>query len=73
MALISITEAAKVSGLTPQHLRRLLRTAKVQGRQTCENGIWLIEEASLGEYLQQNRRPGRKPKPPIDIQVLNGT
>ncbi|WP_157465342.1 helix-turn-helix domain-containing protein [Deinococcus apachensis] len=73
MGSISVTEAVAISGLTPQHLRRLVKTAKVQGRQTGENGVWLVDEESLRNYLRQQRRPGPKPKGTVDSQVPNGT
>ncbi len=49
-----------MSGLTPQHIRLLVRTGKVQGRKA--GGIWLVNEESFNEYISQEHKPGRKPE-----------
>ena len=58
--LISVTEAAKISGLTTGHLRKLLREGQIEGVEVGRN--WLTTEAALQQYLEQDIRPGPKPK-----------
>lgn len=64
MDVLSVTEAASITGFTPQHLRRLLRSGKVVGRMA--GGVWLIEKSSLQEYLSHERIAGRSPKAQTD-------
>lgn len=58
--LISVTEASKISGLTTGHLRKLLREGQIEGVKIGRN--WLTTEEALQEYLQQEIKPGPKPK-----------
>ena len=58
--LISVTEAARISGLTVSYIRRLLRNGSVEG--TKVGHTWLTSEAAVRDYLRQERHPGPKPK-----------
>jgi predicted HTH domain antitoxin len=58
--LISLHEAAKLSGLSPNHLRRLVSEAEIWGRKIGRD--WFTTEESVREYLALDRRPGPKPK-----------
>ncbi len=58
--LISVTEAAQLSGLTVSYIRRLLRNGQVEG--TKVGHTWLTSEAAIRDYLRQERHPGPKPK-----------
>ena len=58
--LISVTEASKLSGLTTGHLRKLLREGQIEGVKIGRN--WLTTEEAIQQYLQQNIKPGPKPK-----------
>lgn len=58
--ILSVTEASRLSGLTPQHLRRLVKEGKIDGR--LAGGVWLLDESSLKRYLAKPRRSGRPPK-----------
>ena len=60
MPLISVAEAAKRYPLSPEHLRRLVRTGVVKGQRFGQS--WAIDERSLQSYISKERRPGRKPK-----------
>lgn len=60
MADITVTEASAKCGLSPQHLRYLLKKGLVTGRKS--GGTWLLDEASLKRYLAHPRKPGPKPK-----------
>ncbi len=58
--LISLQEAAALSGLTADHLRRLVREGQLWGKKLGRN--WITTEKSLRDYLAQDRRPGPKGK-----------
>lgn len=58
--LISVTEAATLSGLTPSYIRRLLRRQQVAGVKVGRD--WFTTEEALRTYLAQERRPGPKTK-----------
>ncbi len=63
--LITTWEAAQRYPISLSHLRLLLRTGKVKGREANITGtkiIWLLEESSLKHYLKKERRPGPKSK-----------
>ena len=56
--LISLEEAAKLSGLTADHLRRLVREGDLWGKKIGRN--WVTTEYAVKEYLARDRRPGPK-------------
>ena len=56
--IISLDEAAKLSGLTADHLRRLVRQGDLWGRKIGRN--WVTTELAVREYLARDRRPGPK-------------
>jgi excisionase family DNA binding protein len=56
--LISLEEAAKLSGLTADHLRRLVRQGDLWGKKIGRN--WVTTEQAIKEYLARDRRPGPK-------------
>jgi len=58
--LISLQEAAEFSGLTPGHIRKLVREGQIEGVKIGRN--WLTTREALQEYLKQERRPGPKPR-----------
>ena len=58
--LISVTEAARISGLTTSFIRRLLRTGRVEGIKISRN--WLTTEGAIRAYLLKERRRGRPRK-----------
>ena len=49
---VTLEEAAKLSGLHPNTLRRLLREGVIQGFKTAHEGKqhWLVSVASLKQY-----------------------
>lgn len=59
--LISVTAAARLSGLTPSFIRRLLRRGDIAGIKVGARS-WLTTEAAVRDYLKRDRRPGPKPK-----------
>ena len=58
---ITTPEAAKRSGLSTNHLSRLLRTGELEGVQLGRD--WLVYTDSLEKYMATPHKPG--PKGPI--------
>ena len=58
--LIPLSKAAEISGLTPDHLRRLVREGDLWGTKIGRN--WVSTEKAVREYLARDRKPGPKPK-----------
>jgi excisionase family DNA binding protein len=58
--LITVTEAAQLSRLTPSFIRRLLRRGDLAGIKIGAG--WLTTEAAVRDYLARDRRPGPKPR-----------
>lgn len=58
--LISLAEAAELCGLSPDHLRKLVRSGTVWGTKIARN--WVTTEVAVRSYLATERRPGPKPK-----------
>ena len=56
--LISLAEAAELSGMSQSHIRLLVRTGKILGKKIGRN--WVTTEQSLRIYLAMERRPGPK-------------
>jgi len=62
---ITTYEASQKYKFTTRHLRHLLETKVIKGRQvrmTSLKSIWLIEESSLKKYLNKERKTGPKAK-----------
>jgi hypothetical protein len=58
--LISLQEAAKIGGLSADHLRRLVEHGDLWGKKIGRN--WITSKQAILNYLAKDRRPGRKPK-----------
>lgn len=67
---ISLKEAAKISGYSPDYLGQLIRKGKLPGSQVCCNVAWMTTEEAVKEYLtkNQNRKNGNT-KEDIDTKV----
>ena len=59
--LISLQEAAKISGLTQEHLTFLIRKGELWGTKMGSH-IWFTTEKAVREYLARDRKPGPKSK-----------
>ena len=57
--LISLSDAANLSGLTQPHLALLVRRGKLWGKKIGRN--WVTTEKVVQEYLARDRKPGPKP------------
>ena len=60
--LISLREAAKISGLSTSHLSLLVNRGEVWGVKLGRN--WVTTAKAVESYLAQDRRPGPKPMKP---------
>jgi excisionase family DNA binding protein len=60
--LISLREAAELSGLSASHLRLLVRRGDIWGVKLGHN--WVTTSEAVQGYLARDRRPGPKPKKP---------
>ena len=58
--LITLREAAELSGLSHSHLRLLVRNGEIWGQKMGRD--WFTNEQSIKEYLDRDRKPGPKPK-----------
>jgi excisionase family DNA binding protein len=58
--LISLQEAAMLSGLSQPHLSLLIRQGKLWGKKIGRN--WVTTEQAVKEYLAHDRKPGPKSK-----------
>lgn len=58
--LISLREAAELSGLSASHLRLLVSGGDIWGRKIGRN--WVTTAQAVQEYVAQDHRPGPKPK-----------
>ena len=58
--LLTLSEAAKRSGLSHSHLRLLVRRGEVWGKKV--GFLWFTTEEAVREYLARDYRPGPKPK-----------
>ena len=56
--LLSTAEAMQISGLSREHIQRLLRTGKIQGFKPGHD--WLVYEDTLQTFLAQPRKTGPK-------------
>ena len=57
---LTTDQAAELSGLSPPHIRYLLRNGKMRGKKFGRD--WVTTQSAIEEYLATNPRPGRKPK-----------
>jgi len=57
-AILTAPEAAKRHKLTRRYIQYLVSRGTVAGRKAA--GAWLVDEASLKQYLSKKRRPGPK-------------
>lgn len=58
--LITLSQAAKLSGLSQGHLRLLAKNGQIWAEKLGRN--WVTTEKSIRKYLAQDRRPGPKSK-----------
>ena len=58
--LITLGEAARLSGFTDRHIRKLANENQLWAVKLGRN--WFTTAQAVNEYLAKNRKPGPKPK-----------
>lgn len=58
---LSVSDAAKLSGYHPEHIRTLIRSGRVEGRKFAI--VWQVNRRSLMTYLKYAEKLGRKRGP----------
>ena len=58
--LITLRNAAELSGLSHSHLRLLVRKGEIWGKKMGRD--WLTTAQAVNEYLARDRKPGPKSK-----------
>lgn len=53
--LISLREAAKLSGYTPDYIGQLIRNGKLPGQQIFSNVAWMTTEEAVLAYMDKKR------------------
>jgi len=53
---ISLKEAAKMSGYSPDYVGQLIRGGKLAGKQIFSNVAWVTTEDAILEYLQKEKK-----------------
>jgi hypothetical protein len=64
--LISLSEAAELSGFTTRHLRYLAESGDLWARKLGHN--WFTTAQAVKDYLARERRPGPKPQKSLHNQ-----
>ena len=54
--LISLKEAADMSGYTADYLGQLIRAGKLDGKQVFLNVAWMTTREAVAEYLKKNKK-----------------
>lgn len=57
--LISLSEAAEISGLSPSQIRLLVSRGVIWGKKLGRN--WFTTAQAVKNYLKLDRKPGPKP------------
>lgn len=58
--IISLQEAAALSGLSASHLRLLCRTGKLEGKRV--GSYWVTTRRAVAEYLADEQKRKKGPK-----------
>lgn len=61
---ITTSEAAEISGYTRNHIARLLKQGRIEGRKFAT--VWQVNEESLLAYLSEQRAKGERRGPKTD-------
>jgi excisionase family DNA binding protein len=59
--LLSVNEAAEVSGYHPEHIRRLIREGKIKAQKFAS--VWQVDRYSLQVYIRKTEIKGEKRGP----------
>jgi len=55
---ISLKEAAKISGYSPDYVGQLIRQGKLQGKQVFQNVAWVTTEEAVQNYIERQKKGG---------------
>ncbi len=55
---ITLKEASKMTGYSPDYLGQLIRKGKLAGKQVYLNVAWMTTEDAVREYLEKNKAGG---------------
>jgi len=58
--LINLEKASEISGLSSDHLRRLVEQGSIKGKKIGRD--WITTNYYVEEYINSKNKPGRKPK-----------
>lgn len=64
--LISLREAAKISGYSSDYIGQLIRSGKLEGKQVFSNVAWMTTEAAVLSYLSKNE--DKRPASTLDLR-----
>jgi predicted DNA-binding transcriptional regulator AlpA len=68
---ISLKEAAKISGYSPDYVGQLIRKGKLPGKQVFLNVAWMTTEEALDEYIASNKNGDNGPKVTLKEEILS--
>lgn len=55
--LISLKEAARISGYSSDYVGQLIRSGKLEGKQVFSNVAWMTTEEAVLKYLRREESP----------------
>ena len=55
---LTVSEAAKLSGYDPEHIRRLVREGEIKAQKFSI--VWMVHHESLLEYMKKAQTWGKK-------------
>ena len=54
--LISLKEAAALSGYSPDYIGQLIRGGKISGKQVFSNVSWMTTEKAVRDYIEKDKK-----------------
>lgn len=54
--LISLKEAASLSGYSPDYIGQLIRAGKISGKQVFSNVSWMTTEKAIRDYVEKDKK-----------------
>ena len=54
--LISLKEAASLSGYSADYIGQLIRSGKISGKQVFSNVSWMTSEKAVREYIEKDKK-----------------
>ena len=58
---LTVSEAAKLSGYHPEHVRRLVRQGSITAKKFSI--VWMVSKNSLLSYMRSQEKPSQVQKP----------